>query len=65
MAQAHASRLKWFHLGRAAFWIVMVPVAILFGWHTSVFVIFLYSTYANFIGDIDAWQAARAEEAQT
>lgn len=46
------------HLVRAGFWIVMVPVAVKFGWHESVFVIFLYSTYANFIGDIDAYVAA-------
>lgn len=48
-----------FHLVRAFFWILMVPVCIYFGWHTSVFVVFLYSTYANFIGDIDAWEASR------
>jgi hypothetical protein len=46
------------HLVRAFFWILMVPVAVHFGWHQSVFVIFLYSTYANFIGDIDAYVAA-------
>lgn len=60
--------VKWlqgFHLARACFWIAMIPVAILMGWHNSVFVIFLYSTYANFIGDIDAWQAARAEGADS
>ena len=50
------------HAYRAAVWILLIPVAIYFGWHTSVFVVFLYSTYANFIGDIDAWQAKRVEE---
>lgn len=39
------SRKRSFHLARAGFWIAMVPVAILMGWHTSVFLIFLYSTY--------------------
>lgn len=46
------------HPYRAAFWLLMVPVAIYFGFHTSVFVIFLYSTYANFAGDIAAWEAS-------
>lgn len=36
----------------------MIPIAIWMGWHTSVFLIFLYSTYANVIGDIDAYEAA-------
>lgn len=46
------------HPYRATFWIAMIPVAILCGFHTSVFVIFLYSTYANFAGDIAAWEAS-------
>ena len=50
------------HLWRAAFWVLMVPVAVLLGWHTSVFVIFLYSTYANFASDIGAWEGKKAKE---
>jgi uncharacterized RDD family membrane protein YckC len=57
-----ARALRAFHLARACFWLAMVPVVILLGWQTSVFVIFLYSTYANFGADIGAWQASRAEE---
>jgi hypothetical protein len=56
------TKTQAFHLARAAFWILMVPVAILMGWHTSVFLIFLYSTYANFIGDIDAYEASKAHD---
>jgi hypothetical protein len=51
-----------FHLVRAAFWVVMVPVCILLGRQESVFLVFLYSSYANFIGDIDAWEASRSAE---
>lgn len=51
------------HLVRAMFWPAMVPVAMVFGWHTSVFVIFLYSTYANFGADIGAYVAAKARQA--
>jgi hypothetical protein len=51
-----------FHLVRAVFWILMVPVTIYMGWQTSVFLIFLYSTYANFIGDIDAYVAEKAKK---
>lgn len=58
------SKAEVFHLARAAFWVAMVPVAIVFGWHTSVFMVFLYSSYANFIGDIDAYEARRAERAK-
>lgn len=50
------------HLWRACFWLAMVPVAVLMGWHESVFLVFLYSTYANFIGDVDAWEAGRDKE---
>jgi hypothetical protein len=57
-----ARTLRGFHLARACFWLAMVPVVILLGWQESVFVIFLYSTYANFGADIGAWQASRAEE---
>lgn len=39
----------------------MVPVAIRFGWHTSVFLIFLYSTYANIASDLGAWEIKRRQ----
>lgn len=57
--------MKTFHLIRACFWIVMVPVCILFGWQESVFLVFLYSTYANFIGDIDAYEARKNQEQES
>lgn len=55
------SKKEIFHLCRAGFWVAMVPVAIFFGWHTSIFLVFLYSSYANMIGDIDAFEAARSQ----
>lgn len=58
MRRALARFMSATHPYRAAFWIAMVPVAIVLGFHTSVFVIFLYSTYANFAGDIAAWEAS-------
>lgn len=54
----------WVHLVRACMWPALVPVIVYFGWHTSVFVIFLYSTYANFAGDLGVWKAARTERKQ-
>jgi hypothetical protein len=53
------------HPYRATFWVCMIPVAILLDFHTSVFVVFLYSTYANIAGDISAWEAHKAKEAAT
>lgn len=51
------------HLLRAYFWLAMVPVCFHFGWHTSVFVVFLYSTYANFASDLGVYknEVARRE----
>lgn len=42
---------------RAWTWPVLVPVFVYLGWHTSVFVVFLYSTYANWASDMGAHQA--------
>lgn len=49
---------------RAWTWPLLVPVCVYFGWHTSVFVVFLYSTYANWASDMGAYQAfmSRREE---
>jgi hypothetical protein len=52
------------HPFRAAFWVAMVPVAIILGLHESVFVVFLYSTYANFVGDISAWESKKSGDKQ-
>jgi hypothetical protein len=62
MTKALLGFLHATHLYRAAFWVAMVPIAVVFGFHTSVFVVFIYSTYANFIGDISAWEAKKAKE---
>lgn len=51
------------HQYRAAFWIIMVPICFALGWHKSIIVIFLYSTYANFASDLSAWVAKRAKDA--
>lgn len=58
------SKLEIFHLCRAMFWPLMVPVAILLGWQASVFLIFLYSSYANCAADIASFSAARADRHQ-
>lgn len=50
---------------RICFWVAMVPVAVALGWHTSVFLIFLYSTYANVIGEVDGLEARRARKAES
>lgn len=50
------------HLFRAWSWIAAVPVFIFLGWHESVFVVFLYSTYANFSGDRGIFEAAKARQ---
>lgn len=46
------------HPYRAAFWVVSVPTIMLLGWQNSIFILFLWSTYANFAGDIAAWEAS-------
>jgi hypothetical protein len=50
------------HLVRAAGWVALVPVAILMGWHESVFLVFLMSAYANIMTDVGAWEAKQAQE---
>jgi hypothetical protein len=50
------------HAYRAIGWVILVPIVIAVDLHQSVFIVFLYSTYANVAGDIAAWQAKRAEE---
>lgn len=54
--------LEYAHLARAMFWpIVALPLILILGLQTSVFLVLCLSLYANFSGDIGAWQAARAE----
>jgi hypothetical protein len=40
----------------------MVPVCVFFGWHTSVFVVFLYSSYANFASDLGVYMGRMAKQ---
>jgi len=49
------------YLARARMWILVVPVFIALGWQDSVFVVFLYSTWANYASDMGIYRAARAE----
>lgn len=60
-SQKPSKKLEYFHLSRAAAWPIITAAAVLLGWQESVFLILLYSTYANLGADIGAWQAARAE----
>jgi hypothetical protein len=49
------------HLVRACMWLLLVPVIFTLGWQDSVVVVFLYSTYANFSGDLGIWKGAQAK----
>lgn len=46
------------------FWILMLPVSILFGWLDSVVYVSALSLWALVSGHWSAWQAARVEVAQ-
>lgn len=47
-------------LVRGWMWPALVPLAVLLHLHESVFVVFLYSTYANWASDLGTYQAFRA-----
>lgn len=53
--------MEYFHLGRAFSWWVILAIVILVGWQNSVFLVLVYSTYANFGTDLSTWQSRRAE----
>lgn len=53
--------MQRFHLARAAVWVLLAPVLLLTSLKDQVWVVILLSLYANFAGDLSAWQAARAE----
>jgi len=48
----------------AIFWIVMIPVSMVFGWLNSVVYVSALSLWALVSGHWSAWQAARVEVAQ-
>lgn len=56
------SKMERFHLARASVWVLLVPIVLLTGLKDAVWFVILLSLYANFAGDVSAWQAARAEE---
>lgn len=51
------------HLYRAWAWWPLLVVVLLLGWHESVFLVLIYSTYANFASDLATYEGAanRAE----
>lgn len=51
------------YLVRAYFWPALLPIALVFGWQSSVFLVFALSLYSNYATDIGAYQAARARQA--
>ena len=53
--------LERVHLARACFHVLLVPIAFKLGWQTSIALLFLQSSYANWASDVGSWQAARAE----
>lgn len=55
------SRMEHFHLARASIWVLLVPVVLLSSLKDAVWFVILLSLYANFAGDVSAWQAARAD----
>lgn len=61
--QRQARALARLHLTLTIAWLLVIPIAVLFGLLESVAFISAISIYANVSGHFSAWQAARAEEA--
>lgn len=57
-----ANGLRHIHSVLTIVWLIMVPVALITGWVTSLIFISACSIYANMVGHFSAWQASRAEE---
>ena len=57
-------KLAHFHLFRAGLWVLLAPFILLTSLKDAVWVVILLSLYANFTGDVGAWQAARVEAKQ-
>jgi hypothetical protein len=55
------TRSEVFHLARAVCWVAATPVILLTSLKDAVWLVILLSLYANFIGDIDAFEAARTK----
>ena len=56
--------MKRFHLAMMSLWAVLLVPTLLI-WAESVLWVALMSLYANFVGHFSAYQASRAEEAQS
>lgn len=54
---------EYLALGSALFWVLATAAVFLFGLQGAVWVVVLYSAYANVGTDLSRWQAARAERA--
>ncbi len=56
---------KWLrrsHLGRAIFWVFMIPVAMVFGWAQSIVFITIISLWALVEGALSSYFAELAKE---
>ena len=51
----------YIHLVLAIAWVLMIPIAIFFGWIASIVFVSAISIYANFAGHLAAYEAARSE----
>lgn len=54
--------LRHLHAALTGLWLIMVPVALMTGWISSLIFISACSIYANAASHASAWQAVRAEE---
>lgn len=57
-------RSPQFHLIMSCVWALLLIPTLLF-WPNSVLWVLVISLYANFVGHLGAYQAARSEQAQT
>lgn len=53
------SRKSAFHLARACFWLIAAPIILLTPLKDALWLVILLSLYANFVGDIGAFEASR------
>lgn len=59
-----AEWLKHFHMVMTIVWLIMIPVALVTGWISSLIFISACSIYANMAAHFAAWQGSRAEESE-
>lgn len=51
-------RKVWFHRSRALVWIAVGILSFVFGWQSSVVLVWIASVYANTVSDLGAAEAA-------